>query len=305
MAGLEIELKAGLNPADSARVARRLKRLTGVDGCRKTLVATYYDTQGHKLRAEGVALRIRREAGQLVQTVKAGRSQVGGFHAVREVNGPVARAAPDLSVISDPGLRERLIDLIAGDRLAGRYQTRVSRRTWQVRHVLGLVEVALDRGVIRACGRKEPVCEAEFALLGGSPEALFDIARRLIGDLPANLSLPNKAARGEALADGAAWRPSLARAKPEAPAPGASGEEGWRAALAVSADAVAANLLITQVSDESEGPHRLRVALRRLRAAERLYRPLLSKAVSTQIAGTARDMGRLVALLRDSDVLTA
>ncbi len=305
MVGLEIELKAGLPPSDSARVARRLKRLTGEDGHPTALVATYYDTANHKLRAEGIALRIRREAGQLVQTVKAGRSQLGGFHSVREVNGPVARAVPDLSAISDPGLRERLIDLIAGDRLAGRYQTRVTRRTWQVKQDLGLVEVALDRGVIRAGGRQEPVCEVEFELLGGSPEALFAIARALIGDLPANLSLPNKAARGEALADGAAWQPSVAGGRPVAPESGASGEDSWRAALAASAGAVAANLLITHVSEEPEGPHQLRVALRRLRAAERLHRPLLSKAVSREISGTARDMGRLLAPLRDSDVLTA
>ena len=70
-----------------------------------------------------------------------------------------------------------------------------------------------------------------------------------------------------ALADGAAWQPSVAGGRPEAPESGANGEDSWRAALAASAGAVAANLLITHVSEAPEGPHQLRVALRRLRAA--------------------------------------
>ncbi len=305
MAGLEIELKAGLTASDSAKVARRLKRLTGEEGRRIALAAIYFDTADRRLSADGIAFRIRREGRRLVQTVKAGRSQLGGFHAVREANAPVGRATPDLAAVSDAALRERLTGLIAGEGLAARFETRVSRRLWQIPHAHGLVEVALDRGAIRAGGRQDPVSEVEFELLGGSPEALFAVARSLIGDVPADLSIPNKAARGEALAEGVAWRPSGTAGRPTPPESGMSGEEAWRAAIAASAAAVAANLAMLHRFDDPEGPHQLRVALRRLRAAERLHRPLLAGPVSEELAATARDLGRLIAPLRDSDVLTA
>ena len=74
MAGLEIELKAGLTASDSAKVARRLKRLTGEEGRRIALAAIYFDTADRRLSADGIAFRIRREGRRLVQTVKAGRS---------------------------------------------------------------------------------------------------------------------------------------------------------------------------------------------------------------------------------------
>lgn len=305
MTGLEIELKAGLMAADAAVLARRLNRLGGPASGPVKLAAIYYDTANRHLAKQGIAFRVRREDGLLVQTVKAGRTQLGGFHQVREVSARLARATPNPEAVADPALRARIQELIANDPLQRRFETRVSRRLWRVQHEHGLVEVAMDRGEIRAGTARQPIIEVEFELLGGSPEALFAVARQLIGDLPADLSIPNKAARGEALATGKPRRLHAAASKPPVPEAGTGGEASWRLALGSAAMAIAANLALTGVSGEPEGPHQLRVALRRLRAAERLHRPLLAEEVSLSIRTMARDIGRAVAPLRDSDVLTA
>lgn len=305
MTGLEIELKAGLAAADAALLARRLNRLAGPASTPLKLASVYYDTEGRRLAEEGIAFRVRREDGLLVQTVKAGRTQLGGFHQVREVSARLTRPAPNPEAVADPALRARILDLIASTPLQKQFETRVSRRLWRVQHEHGLVEVALDRGEIRAGGAMDPIREVEFELLGGSPQALFAVARRMIGDIPADLSIPNKAARGAALADGAPRRLQPAASKPPVPGPGSNGESSWQQALGSAAKAIATNLALTSTSDEPEGPHQLRVALRRLRAAERLHRPLLAEDVSLEVRSMARDVGRAVAPLRDSDVLTA
>ena len=306
MTGLEIELKAGLTAADAALLARRLNRLAGPASSPLKLAAVYYDTEGRRLAQEGIAFRVRREDGLLVQTVKAGRTQLGGFHQVREVSARLTRPAPNPEAVVDPTLRARILGLIEKAPLQKQFETRVSRRLWRVQHEHGLVEVALDRGEIRTGGAVDPIREVEFELLGGSPQALFAIARQLIGDIPADLSIPNKAARGAALADGAAPRRlQPAASKPPVPGPDFSGEASWQQALGSAAKAIATNLALTGTSDEPEGPHQLRVALRRLRAAERLHRPLLAEDISLEVRSMARDVGRAVAPLRDSDVLTA
>ena len=202
MTGVEIELKAGLAPPVAATLARRLNRLAGPASAPLKLAAIYFDTADRRLAQEGIAFRVRREDGQLVQTVKAGRTQLGGFHQVREVSCRLATPVPRPDMVADPLLRARIQEVAAESPLLPRFETRVSRRLWRVQHANGLVEVALDRGEIRASLARDPILEVEFELLGGSPEALFAVARQLIGNLPADLSIPNKAVRGEALAAG-------------------------------------------------------------------------------------------------------
>lgn len=56
-------------------------------------------------------------------------------------------------------------------------------------------------------------------------------------------------------------------------------------------------------SDDPEGPHKLRVGLRRLRSALWFFRPLLSKTVARRLSDEARWLGQEVGALRDLDVL--
>ncbi len=299
--GLEIELKAGLEPRHASLLAQRLTRRAG-PAEHVSLNAVYHDTADRSLQAAGIALRVRQEGRQWIQAAKWGRTGHGGFQQLNEVECRLFGAVPDIARFPDPALRTAILSALGSRALEPWFATRVRRRTWQVRDTIGLVEVAIDRGTIEAGSASEAVLEAEFELKEGSPEAVFRVAAQLLGDVPADLLLPGKAKRGVRLAEGGR-RKGAERRKPSPGDPGRDGAAAWEGALALQATVVAAELHRLFTSDEPEGPHQLRVGLRRLRAAERLFRPLLEPAVAAEIAEGARTMGRLVAPLRDSDVM--
>lgn len=69
------------------------------------------------------------------------------------------------------------------------------------------------------------------------------------------------------------------------------------------AHAFAAGLALTMLSDDPEGPHRARVALRRLRSAVWAFAPILDPAVARKLNGTARQLFLMLGEIRDADVL--
>jgi CHAD domain-containing protein len=75
--------------------------------------------------------------------------------------------------------------------------------------------------------------------------------------------------------------------------------------MATLARSVGTHLHTLHTTDDPEGPHQLRVALRRLRVALRFFRPILDPHLARDLAEAARDLGRLVSPLRDADVLVA
>lgn len=304
MTGLEIELKAGVPEADLAGLAQYLEQRWGQGAPPEQLLARYFDSTDERLARNGIALRVRAEGGQLVQTVKSGRTAIGGFHQVREVDAVVSDWCVDTGAIDPPALRDTLISALDGASLQVRFETDVVRRRWIVRHDHGVLEVALDSGAIRAGATVDPVSEMELELIEGSPEALFELAGELLASVPALLALPSKAARGQALLAGAPWSADVSGGKPAAPTTGEAGEASWKRALVLLADAIGTNLHLLFQTTDPEAAHQLRVALRRFRAAVHLHRPLIDRTLARSLSRQARDIGRTVAPLRDCDVLT-
>jgi inorganic triphosphatase YgiF len=305
MTGLEIELKAGVPEADLVGIAQYLEQRWGQGAPPERLLARYFDSADERLARNGIALRVRAEGGQLVQTVKSGRTVIGGFHQVREADAIVGRWGVDTGAINPPALRDALLSALDGAPLKVRFETDVVRQRWVVRHDHGVVEVALDVGAIRAGEAVDPVSEMELELIEGSPEALFELAGELLAPVPALLALPSKAARGQALLAGVPWRADVSGGKPAASTAGEAGEASWKRALALLADAIGTNLYLLFQTTDPEAAHQLRVALRRFRAAVHLHQPLIDRKLARSLSGKARDIGRIVAPLRDCDVLTA
>lgn len=299
---LELELKAGLCPVDAQQVAGALDARWGTSPEAARLLARYFDTDDDRLSRAGMALRIRTEDGGLVQTLKSARQSLGGFHQLTEADAPVPDWAIDLAAIADQRLRQIVEDAQSGAGLQVRFETAITRRRWTVCRKHAAVEVAWDRGEIRAGQAAIPVCELEFELMEGQPEAVFALARDLLAGVPALLTLPSKAARGYRLANGQTWSQKLAGGKPAAVLADDTGEQSWGRAVDTLALAISGNLFRVFTQDGPEGPHQLRVALRRLRAALALHQPLIRKAVARDLAQKAKDLGRIVAPLRDCDV---
>jgi inorganic triphosphatase YgiF len=299
----EIELKLGLAPAALAGLGRRLARMTGQPLVARPLTSLYLDTADHALAGAGIAWRLRQTEGAWIQSLKAGRKALGGFQHSRECEAALDRPQADSAAITDPALAREVAECLAGAPLLPWFETHVVRRTARLELPGGIVEVALDRGEIRAGRRREAISEVEFELVAGSPEVLFAAARMLVGTLPAKLALPSKADRGAALAAGLPHRPAPRSSRPERPRPRSPAAGQVDRLLDGFARAVAANLDLVHASPAPEGPHQLRIALRRLRVLLTLYRPLFAADLADSLRLQARDMGRILAPLRDADVL--
>lgn len=82
-------------------------------------------------------------------------------------------------------------------------------------------------------------------------------------------------------------------------------EAGFRRIAAMCAETFDTQLAQVMASDDPEGPHRARVALRRFRSALAGFAPVIDPAARRDMAAQARGLFRVLGRLRDADVLLA
>lgn len=184
---------------------------------RERLRARYFDTSTGLLGKHHLSLRIRKEGRRWVQALKA-----PGTSAVNRLEHEVAR--PGRWGVSGPPLDMALHDgTPAGDALLHVlrtnadavsasvcvvYESDIVRRTRLVQlgapGQLGsaVVELALDRGLLRAGDRSVEVSELEFELKHGEPTALVEYAGQVQQQHNLWISTISKVARGDLLAKG-------------------------------------------------------------------------------------------------------
>lgn len=301
----EIELKFQVPAARRRAVESAVAGRTPVAPLR--LQAAYVDTAGTALAKAALALRMRREGGQWVQTLK-GAGPDGMTRQEHNVPLPgrgAALPAVDPARHAGTPVGEALHGVLAAapdTALQVRYRTDIRRRTRVLRTPGGSVELAFDAGRITADGRHLAVCELEIELVRGAPQAVLDVARRWVARHGLWLDLRSKAERGELLARGDAMVPPSGARPPTLSARQAPAA-ARRAVLRACADQVLVNA--SQVADGHYAPehlHQLRVGLRRLRAALAL---LPSEPRPDPLAEGATTLFRRLGGARDADVLRA
>ena len=103
--------------------------------------------------------------------------------------------------MAEAGLGDVLAHKRLRDALTVVFTTEFDRTSTLLSPAAGkVVEVSLDRGVIAAGDRREPICEIELELKSGTPRCLFDLALEIATVLPVRLDNRSKAERGYALA---------------------------------------------------------------------------------------------------------
>ena len=181
------------------------------------------------------------------------------------------------------------------------------------------VELACDRGEIRAGKRSERVAEVELERKEGSAAAFYHYAMQWARLHQAQLVLPSKSLRGlqlAGLADGEAkGASSCAPRSPAADLPVAAGRAADPGAGTSSISSATSRRC--SPSTEPEGPHQLRVALRRFRAAIRFLDLRHASLAAGRLDRRRRCVGDLAgprpagpcagadaaAFVRDADVL--
>lgn len=313
--GIEAELKFALQRADLERL-RAAKDLDGITVGKpetETLVSTYFDTADEKLRAAGISLRVRRTGKAIEQTVKmtvadgakAPGGHLGALAARHEITVPAEREVPDLGRFGDDHVAAALQEALAGDELRALFTIRVKRTARTVVTRDGdAIEYALDDGEIVAGDRRSEILEAEFELKDGNPRALFEVAAAAMNRVPVRFSATAKSEAGYRLAEGRGDEPAgpAKAVEPEIP-DGATVEQALKAVLHSCFVQIASNVPVVIDGTDPEGPHQLRVGLRRLRSALKIFRKVIDPGSAARIADEGRWLAGMVGELRDLDVL--
>ena len=168
------------------------------------LFNTYYDTAQHDLARARVALRIRRDGAQNIQTLKSKGQSVAGLSERHEWDWYLEQPVLDTACLTDecwPAAlahldRQQLVPIFTTDFVRTKADVQWLAGEEQVR-----VEVALDLGQVIAGELSEPLCELELELRQGSPVALLDFALELAEHVPLMPCDVSKAERGYRLND--------------------------------------------------------------------------------------------------------
>jgi triphosphatase len=303
---MEVELKLLLDPADNDKLVQHPLIAAHAQGevRRDQLSAHYFDTPDLHLLHHGAGLRVRRMDGAWIQTMKAGGSVQSGLHQRHEWEGPVTHAWPQLgrlrklmadddewqAVLDAPDLKQRLDALFAVE---------VERSKWDLEVDGNQIELVLDHGTIERHGKQVPVNEIELELKGGQPAGLFQFALQLLDDLPLRLSNSSKAERGYELCRQTGTVPF--KAAPLDLAPDDSVVQVLLAVLGNCLDHIQHNEAGVTNGDHSESLHQMRVGVRRLRSALKLFESAVScpQELLDEIAWLGTELGTA----RDWDVL--
>ena len=288
------------------------------------LRAMYFDTPDRQLARQHAAIRLRQEGRKWVQTFKmAGKDALTRV----ELNHPRTTPQLDLSVYAGTPA-ETVFAHLKGD-LALRYETDVWRTRCEIRTRTGTVEAAYDDGFVRAGDLELPLHEVEFELMSGRVGALFTLAKKWTVQHKLVLDVRSKAERGDRLANAAAaiaaapdaervqvrqeeiaryWAPTMAGKVTLAPR--ATPGQALDIITAECFDQIVRNAASLSGIDSAVGAatigaehvHQLRVGMRRLRSAWRLFKgwaPLPDDAAQEAAADYFGQFGEA----RDGDVL--
>ena len=204
----EIKLRVSPQALEALRNHPLLNERLATDWQTGTLYNQYYDTASRDLAGARVALRVRRDGEQFIQTLKSKGQSVAGLSERNEWDWSVSAAALDLTLLDDscwPASLAGLDKLLLLPVFTTDFQRTKALLRWQRGDEQVEVEVALDQGKVVADGREEAICELELELRSGPAAALLELAVALAADvslMPCDIS---KAERGYRLYDPASY----------------------------------------------------------------------------------------------------
>ena len=288
---MEIELKFQIPPESKAPLE---KFITSKGGTSKRLRAKYFDTDARLLARSNIALRLRKEGHVWYQTLKVAPQAAAVIRhedTVRLVTPPGTAPVMDPSrhSSSDQWMKiDKLLRHDAARELKPLYETDLKRLSVDLRTRRGLINYASDTGsisnteketdpLLMALGQtveplKLPVAEIELELVSGSNMALIEAGTRLVRDYGVWLDVRTKSMRGDSLAK-AKLIMAPAKAQSVKISDDLSLEEFFETVRkeCVRHVLVNASQLASEEGYIPEHIHQLRVALRRLRTALKLF----------------------------------
>jgi triphosphatase len=297
----------------------------------------YYDTDADDLLKASLVLRVRSAPEGYLQSLQSldVLHSPGSAHSLesgepggapqdpgntpQEWAHPVPEERLELEALPPPSHAAGALTRECFPLLAPLFDCDFERQVRLVRPQSGLrVEIACDRGEIRAGRRSEPIAEVRLERKDGSLAAFYHYAMQWARLHHAQLLLGSKHLRGTLLAGRQAQAPVAFQSPPCAPRPDLPVAAAARQILAGHLQHIRGNIVPVLGQRSPEGVQQLRDALRRFRAAIRfldLRRPAPGSAglpTHADIPATWNDLDRraqvlatAVSLVSDVDALEA
>lgn len=186
--GREFERKYGANP----QILEQIRESYG-DFTQMEMETTYFDTPTGTLSARKMTLRLRRENGVCVCTLKTPLpdGSRGEWECESE---DLESGLAALTAAGAPAVPERPLMPVCG--------ARFTRLCKILPTADGTAELALDSGVLVGGGRERLLCEMEVELKSGSEAAAVALAKELAARYGLSEEPKSKFARAMALAKG-------------------------------------------------------------------------------------------------------
>lgn len=283
----EIELKLELTGDAAARI--EASGLLPGDPRKVRQRSIYFDTPDRDLARAGFSLRIRRSGRKRIQTVKASGAGAAGLFVRSEWERAVTDDNPVLDCTTP--LATLLGDAL--DAVAPAFEVKIDRHEWIVVEGDAIIELVLDRGEVVAGERRSPVCEIELELKSGDPAALFALARRIDTVVPVRLGVVTKSERGYRLIAAAS---AMARAERIQLDGEATVAQAFRRIVQSCIRQFRLNEAVLLTEPNPEALHQARVALRRLRSALSIFRPMIGAdgvALGEDLRWLASELGNV------------
>ena len=160
--------------------------------------AYYYDTAALDLLNVKYSLRVRKENGDYVATLKTGHfSESKGVFLRNEWNVPLKSKEFTIDVFENE--KEDLKSITKGDRLKVILETDFIRRKMDITYGASTLELAVDHGRISSGKRQSPICEVEVELKEGREEDVFGFIEKYLSKYKLPMEEKSKFSRGVSL----------------------------------------------------------------------------------------------------------
>ena len=178
---LEAEIKLRISSETASAIKEHpLLKQRQIEGWRSGIIYNqYFDTPDKQLASEGVALRMRRDGDQYIQTLKYNADGLAGMSVRQEWDWYLKSPDLDISLLDSSCWPKNLKNLDKS-RLAPIFRTDFKRTRslirWQRDRENIEVEAAIDEGSIETAEGSELICELELEVRKGPDVAIFELA---------------------------------------------------------------------------------------------------------------------------------
>jgi len=277
-----------------------LRKVKSGPSRRNRLSSDFYDCRAQGLRSNNLLLGVHGSGRRFLQSLRSKVGQVGAAVIRRERSSPVPTREPLIDAFEDEEFQPRLSRCNGRD-LEPAFRSKIERTTRRLDLGDGDdLTLDIDVGELVASSNKMPIREMTLSLHSGPLDRLFDLALQLQSTLPLRLSTETWAERGLALSSGKP--PTSCKAHKLVLSSKATVEEAFARIAQHCLEHLLANEACVLESEDPEGVHQMRIALRRLRSAFRIFRPILRSDRAKSLNADAKFLADQLGAARDWDV---